>query len=541
MPKEDTFVIVGASLAGAKAAETPRSEGFNGRIVLIGAEHERPYERPPLSKDYLRGESPREKAYVHPETFYAESDIQLRTSTPVTELDAAASEVVLRGGERLRYDRLLLATGAEPRRLPVPGAELEEVLYLRDLDDSDAIAERLRGGGKVVVIGAGWIGAEVGASAREKGLEVTIVEQASVPLERVLGPEVGAVYADIHRDHGVELVTGTGLEAFEGGRTVERVRLSDGRTIDCDFVVVGVGVAPRTVLGEAAGIETDNGILVSERLEASAPGIFAAGDVANAAHPFYGRRIRVEHWANALNQGPAAARNMLGKEEPYERLPYFFSDQYDVGMEYSGYATGWDEVVFRGDAGAREFIAFWLEGGRVVAGMNVNVWEVNDHIQALIRSGERVDVARLRDPDLRLEELASRPALRSPERTRAGGSVKEFVAQGAGFAKHFVRGRLSKADATPASELASGEARVLQVDGEKLAVYRDEQRSLHAVSAVCTHLGCLVEWNGAEQTWDCPCHGSRFRTDGSVIQGPAKRELGRRELPAEETPGGEGA
>ena len=537
--KEQTFVIIGAGLAGAKAAETLRSEGFDGRIVLIGAEGERPYERPPLSKDYLRGESPREKAYVHPESYYAASDIELRTSTPVTEIDTTASEVILLGGERLAYGRLLLATGAEPRRLRVPGADLDGVLYLRDLDDSDAIADRLHGGGKVVVIGAGWIGAEVGASALEKGLEVTIVEQASTPLERVLGREVGAIYADIHRERGVELVTGIGLEAFEGDRAVERVRLSDGRTIDCDFVVVGVGVTPRTELAEAAGIETDNGILVSERLETSAPGVFAAGDVANAAHSFYGRRIRVEHWANALNQGPVAARNMLGKGQPYERLPYFFSDQYDVGMEYSGYATIWDQVVFRGDSGAREFIAFWLERGRVVAGMNVNVWEVTDHIEALIRSGERVDVARLRDPDLPLEELASRPPLRSPARSRAGGSVKEFVAQGAGFAKHFVRGRLSKADSTPASEVANGEARVLQVNGDKLAVYRDEQASLHAVSAVCTHLGCLVEWNRAEQSWDCPCHGSRFRIDGSVIQGPAKRELERRELPAERPlPGG---
>src|SRR5215207_7214620 len=529
MPKEDTFVIVGASLAGAKAAETLRSEGFDGRIVLIGAERERPYERPPLSKDYLRGESPREKAYVHSEDFYAENGIELRTSTPVAEIDTTASRVVLQGDERLRYDRLLLATGAEPRRLPVPGAELEGVLYLREFDDSDAIAERLRGGGKVVVIGAGWIGAEVGASAREKGLQVTIVEQASVPRERVLGPEVGAVYRDIHTDHGVELLTGRGLEGFEGGRAVERVRLSDGRTIECDFVVVGIGVAPRTELAEEAGIDVDDGVVVSETLETSVPGVFAAGDVANAWHPFYGGRVRVEHWANALNQGPAAARNMLGKGEPYERLPYFFSDQYDVGMEYSGYARSWDEVVFRGDPAGREFIAFWLEGGRVVAGMNVNVWEVTDHIQALIRSGERVDVARLRDPNLALEELASRPVLRSPERSRAGGSIKEFMAQGVGFAKHFVRGRLSKADATPASELANGEARVLQVNGEKLAVHRDAHGWLTAVSAVCTHMGCLIEWNGAEQTWDCPCHGSRFDREGHVMQGPAKRDLERRE------------
>jgi 3-phenylpropionate/trans-cinnamate dioxygenase ferredoxin reductase subunit len=407
MSDNQTFTIAGAGLTGAKAAETLRTEGFEGRIVLLGAEHERPYERPPLSKDYLRGESPREKAYVHPEAFYAEHDIELRTATPVTELDATASELVLEDGERLGYDRLLLATGAEARRLPVPGAELEGVLYLRELDDSDAIAERLRGGGKVVVIGAGWIGAEVGASAREKGLEVTIVERGSVPLERVLGPEVGAIYADIHKDHGVELVTGS-LEALEGERAVERVRLSDGRTFECDFVVVGVGVTPRTRLAETAGIEIDNGIVASERLETSVPGIFAAGDVANAGHPFFGHRIRVEHWANALNQGPAAARNMLGKKEPYQRLPYFFSDQYDIGMEYSGYATSWDEVIFRGDPAGREFIAFWLDGGRVVAGMNVNVWDVTDHIEALIRSGEQVDVARLRNPDLPLEELASR-------------------------------------------------------------------------------------------------------------------------------------
>ena len=406
MPKEETFAIVGASLAGAKAAETLREEGFEGRIVLLGAEPERPYERPPLSKDYLRRESPRDKVYVHPGPFYADNDIELRTSTSVSELDTAASALVLEGGERLSYDRLLLATGAEPRRLPVPGAELDGVLYLRDLADSDAIAARLQTGGKVVVIGAGWIGAEVGASARQKGLEVTIVERASVPLERVLGPELGAIYADIHREQGVELASGTGLEAFEGGGQVERVRLADGRTIDCDFVVVGIGVAPRTELAEAAGIDVDNGILVSERLETSAPGVFAAGDVANASHPFYGARIRVEHWANALNQGPAAARSMLGKEEPYERLPYFFSDQYDVGMEYSGYATSWDEVVFRGDPGTREFIAFWLRDRRVIAGMNVNVWDVTDAIQALIRSREKVHPDRLRDRDAPLPEPA---------------------------------------------------------------------------------------------------------------------------------------
>jgi 3-phenylpropionate/trans-cinnamate dioxygenase ferredoxin reductase component len=241
------------------------------------------------------------------------------------------------------------------------------------------------------VIGAGWIGAEVAASARQKGLDVTLVEQAEVPLERVLGRELGAIYRDVHVEHGVDFRGGVGLERFEGSRSVERVVLTDGSTIDCDLVLVGVGVTPRTQLAEAAGLAVDNGIVVSDRLETSVPGIFAAGDVANAFHPLFGRHLRVEHWANALNQGPAAARNMLGADVPYERVPYFFSDQYDVGMEYSGYAVGWDEVVFRGDPASREFIAYWLKGERVLAGMNVNVWDVTDEIQELVRSGRPLD------------------------------------------------------------------------------------------------------------------------------------------------------
>ncbi|MGH2994235.1 MAG: NAD(P)/FAD-dependent oxidoreductase [Solirubrobacterales bacterium] len=411
MATERTFVIVGASLAGAKAAETLREEGFDGSIVLLGAEAERPYERPPLSKDYLRGEA-EEKPYVHPEAFYAANEIDLRTSTTVTAIDTGASTVATGDGERLSYDRLLLTTGAEPRRLKVPGGELEGIHYLRELADSDTIGDQLTAGARVVVIGAGWIGAEVAASARERNCEVTIVEMAAVPLERVLGPEVGAIYRDIHSDHGVRFLGDTGLEAFEGAGRVERVRTSTGETIDADLVVVGVGVAPRVELAESAGIEVENGILVGEQLESSLPGVFAAGDVANAHHPLYGQRIRVEHWANALAQGPAVARSMLDNGAPYDKIPYFFSDQYDVGMEYAGYATSWDEVVFRGDVKGREFIAFWLEGGRIVAGMNVNVWDVNELIQTLIRSRTPVDAKRLADPDVSLEELASagRPA-----------------------------------------------------------------------------------------------------------------------------------
>jgi 3-phenylpropionate/trans-cinnamate dioxygenase ferredoxin reductase subunit len=405
MPDIQTHVIVGAGLAGAKAAEALRSEGFDGRIVLIGDESELPYERPPLSKAYLRGETPREEARVHPDDFYAANGIELRTSTAVERIDAVAGQVTLSTGDRLGYDRLLLATGAEPRRLSAQGSELEGVHYLRDLADADRIAARLSTGGRLAVIGGGWIGAEVAASARQMGLEVAIVERGRVPLQRVLGDELGEFYAQVHRDQGVRLVPGAELEGFEGTGRVERLRLADGRTLETDSVVVGVGVLPRTAVAQRAGIAVDNGILVDERLETSKPGVFAAGDVANAYHPFWGHRLRVEHWANALNQPACAAKAMLGKSASYERLPYFFSDQYDVGMEYSGYARSWDHVVFRGDPAKRAFVAFWLEQGRVVAGMNVNVWDVSQPIQELVRSRRTIDARRLRDTEVELEDL----------------------------------------------------------------------------------------------------------------------------------------
>jgi 3-phenylpropionate/trans-cinnamate dioxygenase ferredoxin reductase component len=404
MTTDQTFVIVGASLAGAKAAETLRAEGFAGRVVLVGAEPERPYERPPLSKDYLQGKAERDEAFVHEASYYADHDIDLRVGETVTELDPGHRELALGTGERLSFDRLLLATGAEPRRLSIPGSGLEGIHYLRTLADSEALRQRLEAGGRLVVVGAGWIGAEVAASARQHGVDVTVIDPFSVPLERVLGAEVGAIYRDVHQDHGVELLLETGVAAFDGSTRLERVRTEDGREIECDIVVVGIGAEPRTQLAAAGGLAVDNGILVDERLETSVPGIFAAGDVAAHLHPLLGR-LRVEHWANALNQGPAAARGMLGSSEAYERLPYFFSDQYAVGMEYSGHATDWDRVVFRGDVAEREFIAFWLSGDRVLAGMNVNVWDVTDPIQRLIRERVAVRDDRLADTDVPLEEL----------------------------------------------------------------------------------------------------------------------------------------
>jgi len=407
MPASQTFLIVGASLAGAKAAETLRAEGFDGRVVLLGDEPQRPYERPPLSKEYLRGEKDFDAAAVHSAGFYDEQQIELRASTVVTGVDPGASEVTLSSGERIGYDRLLVATGAAPRRLSVPGADLDGVYYLRSVTDADTLRQALTSSAQVVVIGAGWIGAEVAASARQLGATVAMVELASVPLERVLGPEVGAIYRDLHAEHGVDLHFGVGVDALLGSTAVEAVRLSDGTVLPATAVVVGVGVTPRVELAEAAGLAVDNGIVVDEHLQTSAPGVFAAGDVANAFHPRYGTRIRLEHWSAALNQGPVAARNMLGKATVYDRTPYFFSDQYDFGMEYRGWAPSFDQVVFRGEPASRAFIAFWLRHGRVATAMNANVWDAGESIEALLQAGRPVTPARLADPEVDLADLAA--------------------------------------------------------------------------------------------------------------------------------------
>jgi 3-phenylpropionate/trans-cinnamate dioxygenase ferredoxin reductase subunit len=406
----DTFVIVGAGMAGGKAAETLREEGFDGRIVLIGAEPHRPYERPPLSKDYLRGESEQPAWLQEDEGWYAANNVELRTSSVVQSIDAGDKAVVLGGGERVGYDRLLLATGGEPRRLPVPGGDLDGVHVLRTIEDSKAIQGLFDSGGRLVVIGGGWIGCEVAASAKQKGMDVTLIETLELPLLRVLGPELGAFYRDVHQDHGVDMLLGSGVEAIEGSGRAERVRLSDGDTIDCAAVLVGIGVAPRTELVDGIA-RVDNGVVVDERLQSSADGIYACGDIANAAHPVFTQHVRVEHWANALEQGPAAARSMLGRDVSYDKVPYFFSDQYDVGMEYAGlHDPNVDELVVRGDMGSREFVAFWVRGDRLMAGMNVNVWDVSDPIQELVHSRATVDRARLADPDVPIAEVSSSPA-----------------------------------------------------------------------------------------------------------------------------------
>ena len=412
MSADSTYLIVGASLAGAKAAQTLREEGFDGPVMLIGEENERPYERPPLSKDYLLGKAERETVYVHPPQWYDEHDVGLRLGVAATAIDPAAHEVILADGTRAGYAKLLLATGSSPRRLSVPGADLDGVLYLRRLADSDRIKAAFQAASRVAVIGAGWIGLETAAAARAAGVEVTILEMAELPLLRVLGREVAQVFADLHLSNGADLRCGVRIAEITGtGGRADGVRLADGTHIQADAVIVGVGIAPNTQLASAAGLDVSNGVRVNAQLRSSDPDIYAAGDVANAFHPLLGTHIRVEHWANALNQPQAAAKAMLGEDVAYDRVPYFFTDQYDLGMEYSGYVEpdGYDEVIFRGDVAGREFIAFWLRDGRVLAGMNVNIWDVTDPIQALVRSGERPDKNALRDPGTPLESLLSPP------------------------------------------------------------------------------------------------------------------------------------
>ncbi len=405
MPSPQTFVIAGASLAGAKAAETLRGEGFDGRVVLVGEEPFRPYERPPLSKGYLRGEVGFEKAAVHGADFYQEHDIDLLTTTAVRSVDPVAKRVTLDPGGEIGYDQLLLTTGATPRTLSIPGADLAGIHYLRSLASCDALRAAIGEASRVVVVGGGWIGSEVAASARQMGKEVALVEAAAVPLERVLGAEVGAIFRDLHDEHGVELHLGVGVEGFAGHGGAEEVALADGTVVAGDVFVVGVGVMPRTELVKGTGVVLDNGIVVDSHLASATPGIWAAGDVANAYHPLFGTHIRLEHWSAALNQGPVVAKNMLGQRVAYEKVPYFFSDQYDLGMEYNGFAPTWDQVVYRGDKSRREVIVFWLDKGKVVAGMNVNVWDVADDIAELVRAKKTVDPDRLADASFELTAL----------------------------------------------------------------------------------------------------------------------------------------
>lgn len=399
------FVVVGGGLAGAKVAQALRDNDFEGAVTLIGAEEHLPYERPPLSKEHLAGKKALTDFTVETAAWYRDHHIDLRLGTEVTAIDRATKTVSLPDGSTLGYDKLALATGATPRRLPIPGADAEGVYTLRTLEDSDALIRLFGTARRLAVIGAGWIGLEVAAAARAADVEVTIVEAARAPLLGALGPEMGAVFADLHRAHGVDLRFGVQVERIitDGGRA-SGVRLGDGTTIDADAVLVAVGAKPDIELAAQAGLEVDSGVLVDAGLTTSDPDIVAVGDIAEQQHPLLGRRIRVEHWANALNQPAVAAATMLGKHAVYDRLPYFFTDQYDLGMEYTGYTAGdYERVVVRGDRAGREFVAFWLDSvNRVLAGMNVNVWDVGDRVRELILSGDPVDPERLADTSIPL-------------------------------------------------------------------------------------------------------------------------------------------
>ncbi|HWG11787.1 MAG TPA: FAD-dependent oxidoreductase [Streptosporangiaceae bacterium] len=411
MPSGPTFVIVGASLAGARAAEALRTEGFEGQIVLIGHERHYPYERPPLSKGYLLGSEGRDSIFVHEDGWYAEHGVDLRLGAGVTAIDRELRQLTLSTGETVGYDKLLLTTGATPTLLLVPGAGANGVQYLRSVDDSERLRETLSSASSVVIVGAGWIGLEVAAAARNAGVATTVVSLDEQPLLPVLGPEVAPVFADLHREHGVDLRLGTEVDRIlVSADAATGVRLADGTELSADAVIVGIGVTPAAELAQAAGLGVDGGVLTDAGLRSSDPDIFAAGDVARAYHPLVGTRLRVEHWANARHQPVAAARSMLGQDVAYDRLPYFFSDQYDLGMEYTGYVApdGYDRVVFRGDVGKREFVVFWLSHGLVLAGMNVNIWDVADDIRDLIRDGLPVDPERLANPDIPIPDTRAK-------------------------------------------------------------------------------------------------------------------------------------
>jgi 3-phenylpropionate/trans-cinnamate dioxygenase ferredoxin reductase component len=403
-----TFVIVGGGLAGAKAAETLRAEGFTGEIVLFADESEVPYERPPLSKDYLLGKKPRESAFVHPAEWYAENSVDLRSGVSVAAIERPTHTVIFEGGTQ-HYDKLLLATGAAPRHLDIPGEALDGVRTLRKLPDSDALREEFTRGRRVVIVGSGWIGLETAAAASIAGCHVTVIEPQPTPLYYAIGPELGGVFAALHQAHDVEFRFGETAAEFHGDAAghVGSVLTSSGTVLPADVVIVAIGAGPNDGLARGAGLEMSNGVVTDSALRTSDPDIYAAGDVACSFLPLLGTHVRVEHWSNALNGGPAAARSMLGQEVEYNRVPYFFTDQYDLGMECSGLPSpgAYDQVVYRGDRSTLEFIAFWLKGGRLIAGMNVNVWDVTDDIGSLIRSNRTLDPARLADPSIPLTDV----------------------------------------------------------------------------------------------------------------------------------------
>ncbi|PYN42980.1 MAG: reductase [Candidatus Rokuibacteriota bacterium] len=401
-----TIAIVGASLAGSSAAATLREEGFDGRTVLIGAEPQLPYDRPPLSKNYLRGTTSFEKTLLRPPEFYRERDIEMRLGTTVTRVDAEKRMLALQDGERLEFDQLLIATGGRNKRFPIPGIDLPGVYDLRTVADADRIREAIGHGGRAVVVGLGFIGAEVAASMRQSGLEVVAVEPFKTPLYRALGEEIGRVVEGLHRDNGVEMILDDAVTAFEGSGKVERVVTRNGRRIQCSLAVFGLGIEPATELVAGTPVRVDNGIVVDDQCRTNVPGIFAAGDVANHHHPVCGRQIRVEHWQNGVKQGAAAARSMLGRGQSYDEVHWFWSDQFDANIQYAGFHAPWDRMVVRGSLPERKFLAFYLTEGRVESVVAINQGRDMRRTLPIIKARVAVDPARLEDPNVDLRTLA---------------------------------------------------------------------------------------------------------------------------------------
>ena len=397
--RQQDIVFIGAGLAAAKAVIALRDGGHQGAITIIGDEEHPPYERPPLSKDLLMGKSAFDDAIVEPTAWYDEHDVRLLTGRTVERLDPAQHRVELSDGEALSYDKAVLATGASPRVLDIPGAELARTL--RRVEDSKALRDSIASASSMVVIGGGWIGLEVTAAAREAGVDVVVLEAAPMPLQRALGDEMAGYFAELHRKHGVDLRTSTGVDSIDGSGPFTVT--AGGEELTADLVLMGVGAAPNTELAEASGLTVDNGVVVDERFTTSDPDVLAIGDVARARNTALGEAVRVEHWDNAIKQGRAVAKVLLGEDVVYDWQPYFYTDQYDLGMEYVGYSDPSNDVVVRGDRSTGEFVAFWLDGQKLTAGMNVNVWDVNDDIRALC--GRTVDRERLADPDVPLAAL----------------------------------------------------------------------------------------------------------------------------------------
>jgi len=412
MAAASTIAIVGASLTGQSAAATLREEGFDGRVVLVGAEPQLPYDRPPLSKNYLRGGMPFEKTLLRPPEFYREREIEMRLATTVVRVDIEKRALQLAGGDRLEFDNVLIATGGRNRRFPIPGLDLPGVYDLRTIADADRIRDAIVRGGRAVVVGMGFIGAEVAASMRQCGLEVTAIEPFKTPLYRALGEDIGRVVEALHRDHGVAMILGDAVAAFEGKGRVERVVTRDGRRIECELAVFGLGIEPVTEVVAGTGVRVDNGIVVDDQCRTNVPGVFAAGDVANHFHPVCGRQMRVEHWQNGVKQGAAAARSILGRGQPYDEVHWFWSDQYDANIQYAGFHAAWDAVVVRGSLAERKFLAFYMAEGRVESVVAINQGRDLRRTLPIIKARVAVDPARLADPNVDLRTLApaERPA-----------------------------------------------------------------------------------------------------------------------------------